>query len=121
LQHNTGKRKRKLPLLSNFPCLDPQGLQNSAFPKVIWQHESIFSIFGGKLEPVPSRTQGRLPDRARLWLGHETGHSYLPLFIEKIRMKHVFGSLGFRMVELKSTANSANSREKKNKKSVQSV
>gem|GEM_PF-5674795 len=29
----------------------------------------------GQLGPVPSRTQGRLPDRARLWLGQETGHS----------------------------------------------
>ncbi len=28
---------------------------------------------------------GRSPDRARLWLGQETGHSYLPLFFEKIQ------------------------------------
>jgi len=44
----------------------------------------IFSILEGSSGPVPSQTQGHLPDRARLGCGQETGHSYLPLFIEKI-------------------------------------
>jgi len=46
-----------------------------------------FSIFGGQARAGVAQ-QGHLPcgspDRARLWLGHETGHSYLPLFIEKL-------------------------------------
>jgi|GEM_PF-6846240 len=39
---------------------------------------------------------------------------YYPIFELTAHCKHI-GSLGFRMVELKSTANSANSREKKKK------
>ena len=32
----------------------------------------LTSQFGGSSGPVPSRTQGRLPDRARLWLGRRS-------------------------------------------------
>ena len=67
-------------------------------------------LLWGQLGPVTSRTQSRLPDRARLWLGQETGHSYCTI-IRNTKLK-IKGSLGFRMSEPKSTANSANSREK---------
>jgi len=58
----------------------------------------------GELGPVPSRTQGRLPDRARLWLGRrkfwaecpkETGHSYSPPLFEKIPFNHSEGKCTF--------------------------
>jgi len=59
---------------------------------------SLFPLAGAALAALLFRTRrrenvssqylrapGRSPDRARLWLGQETGHSYLPLFIERIR------------------------------------
>ncbi|MEA3397291.1 MAG: hypothetical protein U9R05_07505, partial [Chloroflexota bacterium] len=41
---------------------------------------------------------GRSPDRARLWRGRETGHSYLPLLIEKIRIFLIVIALGLAFV-----------------------